>query len=106
MKEIDMLIFVLGVLSIDIKVLDVKSSTKSGQLQATITLLNSHRKSETLYYRFKWLDQDGVPIDNSSWKTLIFYGEQSQVLKGVATVTGASDFILELASDKARSIKN
>lgn len=89
-----------------IKVEDVKVR-KNDQLQVYITLLNSHRKNEKIYYRFKWLDSDGIELgDKPVWKTQIFYGEQTQVIKGVTQDPRAVDFEFEIASDDSFYISN
>ena len=96
----------LGKLSF-VQVQDVKNRREGDKLQAHVSLLNSNRKSETIYYRFKWLDSDGLAIgDEPVWKTETFFGEQSKVINGSTTNSAAIDFTLELASGKAKSLRN
>ena len=90
-----------------VRVQDIKTRREGEQLQAYVTLLNSHRKNEVLYYRFRWLDSDGILVgDEPTWRTITFFGEQTKTLKGSTTNPGASDFNLEIAADKAKSLLN
>lgn len=67
------------------------------RIQAEITNLSS--SSQQLYYRFKWLDNDGFVVwEDEPWKPMMFYGNQKQIISVGSPTFKATDFRLVLQS--------
>jgi uncharacterized protein YcfL len=82
-------------------VTDLRAVKRDGLLRVQAEITNGSTDNQQLYYRFRWLDQDGFAVwDEEPWKPQIIYGLQKQVLQVVAPTFKASDFRLELQSPK------
>ena len=67
------------------------------RIQAEITNLSS--SNQQLYYRFKWLDNDGFVVwEDEPWKPMTFYGNQKQIISVGSPTFKATDFRLILQS--------
>ena len=67
------------------------------RIQAEITNLSS--SSQQLYYRFKWLDNDGFVVwEDEPWKPISFTGNQKQIISVGSPTFKATDFRLVLQS--------
>ena len=67
------------------------------RIQAEITNLSS--SSQQLYYRFKWLDNDGFVVwEDEPWKPISFTGNQKQIISVGSPTLKATDFRLVLQS--------
>ena len=67
------------------------------RIQAEITNLSS--SSQQLYYRFKWLDNNGFVVwEDEPWKPMTFYGNQKQIITVGSPTFKATDFRLVLQS--------
>ena len=63
------------------------------RIQAEITNLSS--SSQQLYYRFKWLDNDGFVVwEDEPWKPIIVYAQHKQMINVVSPSFKATDFRL------------
>lgn len=84
-----------------LKVTDLRAIKRDGLLRVQAEITNSSTDNQQLYYRFRWLDQDGFSVwDDEPWKPLLVYGLQKQQLQAVAPTFKASDFRLVLQSPK------
>ena len=82
-----------------LKVTDMLAARRDNLLRVQVTVTNSSPKNEQLYYRFRWLDNDGFVVwDEEPWKPEIIYGKQDKVISVVAPTFKATDFKLELQS--------
>ncbi len=66
-------------------------------IQAEIT--NTDSNNQQLFYRFKWLDRNGMVIgDDEAWQPLLVYAGQKQTINGLAPTPQASDFRILVSS--------
>ncbi|CAG8870083.1 hypothetical protein PS627_03839 [Pseudomonas fluorescens] len=86
----------MGKLS-DIDVGPMRVARENGFVTVKVSLNNTSRSNQTLFYRFAWLGNDGFPVAaEESWKALTLYGKQSTVLPAIAPVPQATDFRIEV----------
>jgi uncharacterized protein YcfL len=84
-----------------LKVTDLRAARKDGLLRIQVTISNSSRSNEQLYYRFRWLDSDGFTVwEEEPWKPEVVYGKQDKVIHVIAPTFRATDFKLELQSPR------
>ncbi|MDR2209654.1 MAG: YcfL family protein [Azoarcus sp.] len=82
-----------------LKVTDMRAARRDNLLRIQVTVTNSSNKNEQLYYRFRWLDNDGFTVwEEEPWKPELIYGKQDKVISVVAPTFKATDFKLELQS--------
>jgi uncharacterized protein YcfL len=81
----------------DIDIGPMRVARENGFVTVKVSLDNTSRSNQTLFYRFAWLGNDGFPVvGEESWKTLTLYGKQSSVLPAIAPVPQATDFRIEV----------
>lgn len=81
----------------EIKVESIRLAKRNALLTVAADVLNTSNHGQTLYYRFKWLDEGGFTVGGEEgWKPVSFYGQQRQSLQSVAPSPAASDFRIEL----------
>ncbi|MBF8781608.1 YcfL family protein [Pseudomonas fulva] len=91
-------VVVMGSLD-DIDIGPMRVARENGFLTVKVSLDNTSRSNQTLYYRFAWLGNDGFPVaGEESWKSLTLYGKQASVLPAIAPVPQATDFRIEVQS--------
>jgi uncharacterized protein YcfL len=82
-----------------IRVTDMRAARRENLLRIQVTFTNDSPKNEQLYYRFRWLDNDGFTVwDEAPWKPELIYGKQNKVINVTAPTLKATDFKLELQS--------
>lgn len=82
-----------------LKVTDLRAVRRDNLLRVQAEITNSSNGNQQLYYRFKWLDQDGFTVwEDEPWKPMIIYGAQKQIINVVSPTFKASDFRLILQS--------
>lgn len=72
--------------------------TPDGLLKIQVEVVNTSRQSKNFFYRFEWLDQDGMivnPAANGYIETQIIGGE-SRMLTGIAPQKDVVDFRLKM----------
>lgn len=80
-------------------VTDLRSAERDGLLHVQAEVSNDSPGKERLFYRFKWLDEDGFSVwDEEPWKPVVIYGKQRYLIKVVAPTPRATDFRLVLQS--------
>lgn len=86
-----------------LKVTDLRATRRDNLLRIQAEVTNTSNGNQQLYYRFKWLDQDGFTVwDEEPWKPVIVYGAQKQVINVVSPTFKATDFRLILQSPDNR----
>lgn len=86
-----------------LKITDLRATRRDNLLRIQAEVTNTSNGNQQLYYRFKWLDQDGFTVwDEEPWKPLIVYGAQKQVISVVSPTFKATDFRLILQSPDNR----
>lgn len=84
-----------------LKVTDMRAVKRDGLLRIQVTISNTDNSNQQLYYRFRWLDDDGFTVwDEEAWKPEVIYGMQKKVIHAVSPSFKATDFRLELQSPK------
>lgn len=84
-----------------LKVTDMRAVKRDGLLRIQVTISNTDTSNQQLYYRFRWLDDDGFTVwDEEPWKPEVIYGLQKKVIQAVSPTLKATDFRLELQSPK------
>ena len=80
-------------------VTDMRASRRDNLMHIQVEITNSSNSNQQLYYRFKWLDQDGFSVwDEEPWKPVLLYGAQKTLINVVAPTFKAADFRLVLQS--------
>jgi uncharacterized protein YcfL len=78
---------------------DLRAARRDNLLRIQAEITNVSADNQQLYYRFKWLDNDGFTVwDEEPWKPMIVYGRQKQIINVVAPTFKATDFRLVLQS--------
>lgn len=84
-----------------LRVTDLRAVKRDGLLRIQAEITNGSTDNQQLYYRFRWLDQDGFAVwEDEPWKPVTIYGLQKQLLQAVAPTFKATDFRLVLQSPK------
>lgn len=75
-------------------------ATKRNHLMAIqAEILNTDSDNQQLFYRFKWLDRNGMVIgDDEAWQPLLVYAGQKQTINGLASSPQATDFKILVSS--------
>ena len=75
-------------------------ATKRNHLMALqAEVFNSDSNNQQLYYRFKWLDRNGIVIgDDEAWQPLLVYAGQRQTINALAPSPQAVDFRIMVSS--------
>jgi uncharacterized protein YcfL len=82
-----------------LKVTGLQAARRDGLLKVQAEVSNTDNGNQQLYYRFKWLDQDGFTVwEEEPWKPLVIYGLQKKTISVVAPTFKATDFRLQLQS--------
>lgn len=83
-----------------LQVVDLRALRKNDMLVVQAEIQNTNKKDLRLYYRFRWVDEDGMQVGNGEvWKPLMFLGKQSQFIKGTAPSPKAADFEIEMSAE-------
>lgn len=83
-----------------LQVVDLRALKKNDVLVVQAEIQNTNKKDLRLYYRFRWIDADGMQVGNGEvWKPLMFLGKQNQFIKSVAPSPKADDFEIEMSAE-------
>lgn len=81
-----------------VSVPEVRIARRGGFLSVQSDLRNAGPEDQTVFYRYRWLDQSGNQHGNGdAWKQLNLLSETQQTVKGTAPHASVSDFRLELS---------
>jgi len=84
----------------DLRVQSLRSQRRNDVMVVQAEMVNTSGLNSRLYYRFRWLDADGMQAgDDEAWKPLHFMGKQNQFVKGVAPGPQAADFRIEMSAE-------
>jgi uncharacterized protein YcfL len=90
----------LGVMD-NLRVVEIRAARRDNLLRVQFTVANASPGNEQLYYRFRWLDNEGFTVwEEEPWKPEIIYGKQDKVIHAVAPTLKATDFKLEVQSPR------
>ena len=88
----------------NLKVTDLRAAKRDNLLRIQVEVTNISSGNQQLYYRFKWLDNNGFTVwDEEPWKPLIIYGNQKQMINVSSPTFKATDFRLILQSPDSTS---
>lgn len=83
-----------------LQAVDLRSQRRNDVLVVQAEVINTEARDLRLYYRFRWLDDNGMQVgDGEVWKPLVFMGKQNQYLKGTAYGPQATDFRIEMSAE-------
>ena len=83
-----------------LQVIDLRAQRRNDVLVVQAEVANTRRNDLRLYYRFRWVDADGMQVgDGEGWKPLVFLGLQRQYLRGTAYGPQATDFQIEVSAE-------
>ncbi|MBP6706207.1 MAG: YcfL family protein [Achromobacter sp.] len=84
----------------DLRVESLRSQRRNDVMVVQAEIANTSGLNSRLYYRFRWLDADGMQVgDDEAWKPLTFLNRQNQMIKGVAISPQATDFRIEMSAE-------
>ena len=82
-----------------LKVTDLRAAKRDGLLRVQVTISSTSTSNQQLYYRFRWLDNDGFTVgEEEAWKPAVIYAHQSKVISTSSPNLKATDFRVELQS--------
>ncbi len=83
----------------NLKVTDLRATKRDSLLRIQAEITNISSGNQQLYYRFKWLDNDGFVVwEEEPWKPMLVYGNQKQIINVGSPTFKATDFRLILQS--------
>ena len=81
----------------NLRVTDMRAVKRDNLMRIQTEITNDSDSNQQLYYRFKWLDNDGFTVwEEEPWKPLIVYGRQKQIINVSSPTFKATDFRLIL----------
>lgn len=85
----------------NVKVTDLRQRRRDNLIHIQAEITNLTNKNQQIYYRFKWLDQNGFNAwEDEVWKPLLVYGSQKKTITTVSPTFNATDFRLILQSSE------
>ena len=80
-----------------IRIPEIRAVRRNDVLIVQTDLLNVGNSDRTVFYRYRWLDNNGNQVgDGESWKQMAMLGQAQQTVKSVAPSSVATDFRLEM----------
>lgn len=80
-----------------VKVVSLMAKQRDGFLRVQVSLQNTDNEARQLYWRVKWLDEDGFQVwEDEAWKPILVHGSSRQELNSVAPTAKAKDFRIQL----------
>ena len=74
---------------------DLRATRQDRLLRVQAELNNSSATNRQVYYRFEWMDQQGLAVwDDEPWKPLIVYGNNKQTISVSSPSFKATSFRL------------
>jgi uncharacterized protein YcfL len=84
-----------------VSIAEIRAQRRSDMLVVQTELINNETSDRQVYWRYRWLDGDGMQVgDDEAWKPQRVMGQQSVYLKGVAPKATVVDFRIEMNVDK------
>ncbi len=80
-------------------VAEVNEGNVGGLLKIQAKLVNSTTGFRSVNYKFVWIDENGMEIPSSPWKTVTLEGGESKYVSAVAASPKAKDFLLKIMPD-------
>lgn len=80
-----------------IRIPEMRAVRRNDILIVQSDLLNVGNSDRTVFYRYRWLDNNGNQVgDGESWKQMSMLGQAQQTVKSIAPSSVATDFRLEM----------
>jgi uncharacterized protein YcfL len=84
-----------------VSIAEIRAQRRNEMLVVQAELLNGEKSDRQVYWRYRWLDADGMQVgDDDAWKPQRLMGQQSVYLKGVAPKSTVVDFRIEMNVEK------
>lgn len=84
-----------------VSIAEIRAQRRNEMLVVQTELLNGEKSDRQVYWRYRWLDADGMQVgDDEGWKPQRLMGQQSVYLKGLAPKSTAVDFRIEMNVEK------
>lgn len=80
-----------------IRISEIRAVRRNDILIVQSDLVNVGNTDRTVFYRYRWLDNNGSQVgDGESWKQMAMLGQAQQTVKSVAPSSVVTDFRLEM----------
>jgi len=84
-----------------VSIAEIRAQRRNEMLVVQTELVNGEKSDRQVYWRYRWLDADGMQVgDDDAWKPQRLMGQQSVYLKGVAPKSTVVDFRIEMNVEK------
>jgi uncharacterized protein YcfL len=82
-----------------LQISNIMATKRNHLMSIQAEIFNTDSDNQQLYYRFKWLDRNGMVIgDDEAWQPLLVYAGQKQTINGLAPSPQATDFRILVSS--------
>lgn len=84
----------------DVKIESIKHAKEGNFLVVSATLVNDDDDDiQHSVYRILWFDENGILLEQSSWRPIVVKGGAPVYIKERSTVPGAEEFTIEISND-------
>ena len=90
-----------GVVQKRLEVINVNTdTTANGLFQVQAVVRSKYTDSQSIQYKYEWLNAEGIQVDESPWKPVVIHGSSRANLGGVSSSSAATNFRLLIAENK------
>lgn len=84
----------------DVKIESIKHAKEGNFLVVSAKLVNDDDDDiQHSVYRILWFDENGILLEQSSWRPIVVKGGAPVYIKERSTVPGAEEFTIEISND-------
>jgi uncharacterized protein YcfL len=94
------IIYNSGVVKNRLEIIEVNTdSTANGLFQVQAVVKSKYKEPQSIQYKYEWLSDQGIQVDESPWKPVVIYGSATANLGGVSSSSAAKNFRLLIAEN-------